>query len=114
MRMAREIEPCFFLEAGSIDDQSGTIPFADRISEPRRLAFLGQRPPSRENLPVVVVRLKEQHDQAGLLNGLPRRGVTTGVRHAVWQTAPIRPTFAVVGPALLVKLLGPVLTAEFS
>src|SRR5438128_12698016 len=86
MRMAREIEPSLFLEADSIDDQSVTIPFADRISEPRRLAFLGQRPPIRENLPVVVVRLKEQHDQAGLLNDLPRRGVTIGIRHAVWET----------------------------
>src|SRR5205809_3723572 len=114
MRMAREIEPCLFLEADSIDDQSVTIPFADRISEPRRLAFLGQRPPIRENLPVVVVRLKEQHDQAGLLNDLARRGVTIGIRHAVWQTAPIRPIFAVVGLALLVKLFGPGLHRDFN
>src|SRR2546426_3989578 len=114
MRMAREIEPCLFLEADSIDDQSVTIPFADRISEPRRLAFLGQRPPIRENLPVVVVRLKEQHDQAGLLNDLPRRGVTIGIRYAVWETAPIRPIFAVVGLALLVQLFGPGLHRDFN
>src|SRR5438093_2013277 len=114
MRMAREIEPRFFFEANSINDQAVTIPLADRISEPRRFALFGQRPPIRENLPVVVVSLKDQDDQARLLNDLPRRGVTISIRHAVRETTPIRPIFAVVGLAFLVKLFGPRLHRDFN
>jgi hypothetical protein len=113
MWMAGEIEPCTFFEADSIDDQSVTVPFADRISEPRRLALIRQRPPIRENLPVVVIGLKQQHDETGLLNDLPRRLVTVRIRHTVRETAPIRPISAVVFLAFLVKLFGPSPTETF-
>src|SRR5438093_10662831 len=114
MRMAREIEPRFFFEANSINDQAVTIPLADRISEPRRFALFGERLAIRENLPVVVVSLKDQDDQAPLLNDLPRRGVTISIRHAVRETTPIRPIFAVVGLAFLVKLFVPRLHQDFN
>src|SRR5262249_8971280 len=106
--------PRLFFETNSINDQAVTVPFAHRISEPRRFALFGQRPPVRENLPVVVVSLKNHDDQARLLNDLPRRGVTISIRHAVRKTPPIRPIFAVVGLAFLVKLFGPRLHRDFN
>src|SRR5262245_44908696 len=96
MRMAGGIKPCRFLDANCFDNQCVPVPFADRISEPRRLAIIRQRPPVRENLPVVVIRLIQNRDEAGLLNDLSRSLVSIRIRHTVWKTASVRPVFAVV------------------
>src|SRR2546427_12946573 len=114
MRMAGDIQPCIFLEADTIDDQSITVPFADRISEPRRLGLVRQGPSIRENLPVIVISLEEHDDKAAILDDLARRDVAVGIRHAVRETSPVRPILAVVFLPFLVNLLSPWLHQDFN
>src|ERR1051326_3073410 len=114
MRMTRHVEPCGFFEPHIVDNESVTFPFADGISEPRRVGILRQRASVCEYLAVKMISLEQQNDKTRLLNDLPRRDVTVGIGHAVGDTMAVRPILAVVLLAFLVNLLRPGLHLNFN
>src|SRR2546425_1580758 len=102
MRMAVIVEPCFFVNAHCIDNQSVSVPFANGISVPGGIALLRQRTSVSEYLPVRVVGLEQHHKESWNLNDFTRSEVTVEVRHTVRETLPTRPVFGVIRQTLLV------------
>src|SRR5262249_30280719 len=102
MRMAVVIEPGRLVNTDRIHDQRIFVPFTDRISVPRGLAVLGERPAVGKYLAVGMVRLEQYGDEPGSLNDLTGSEVTVEVRHTVRKTTPARPVLGMVSQALLV------------
>src|SRR5687768_4620667 len=69
--MPAVVQPGLAVEPDGVDDEDVAVPFADRITEPRRAAFDRMVAAVREDLTEVSEVLEEDDRQAGCLDDLP-------------------------------------------
>ena len=105
--VAAVVKPRLFVDADGIDHQSVTLPFPDRIPEPRGIGVFRQRAAVSENLPMLIEFLVEHHGFPQRLDDLERDVRNQhGIRHAMRQAVQLRVICAPPVLALLVKGCG--------
>src|SRR5689334_6227811 len=89
------IQHALIIEARRIHHQCIALPFAHRVSEPRRLRVFRKCPPIRVDLPVWILVFVEHDNDSRRLHDLKRKIIIqVALRNAMWHT-PRRGTLSV-------------------